>query len=326
MTDQNSFPVLGYDIGGTKVAVCLADSAGNILAHERLKTGAESRYENILPELLAAAERLLKKQNLTRSDLHACGICAPGPLDIKNGRMLRSPNLKWDNVPIRDDLAGHLDVPTFLDNDANAGVLAEWYFGAAKGCKDVIYLTMSTGIGGGVLMNGHLLQGSTGVGAELGHAVLDLNGPLCGCGMNGCVEAYCGGRNVSLRLQDLLRNRPDHPIMRLPSVKGNLENLQYPALREAVRAEIPLAVKLWDELCLRLAQALGIYQMIFNPEIIVLGTVAYHSGDLLMNPVRDYLQQFSWPEMRTPCKLEITNLGVSIGELSGPAVALYGLT
>ncbi len=324
-TDSSAFHVLGYDIGGTKVAVCVADSAGRILADARVPSGAARDYQEVLPEMVRAGKQVIAEAGLTPADLVACGICAPGPLDIAGGRMLKSPNLVWDNVPIRQDLSEQLELPAFLDNDANAGVLAEWFFGAAAGLRDVIYLTMSTGIGGGVITGGRLMQGATGVGAELGHIILDPNGPLCGCGMRGCLEAFCGGRNVARRLQDLLRERPDHAIMGLPEVNGNPENLGYPALRAAVNAKIPMALALWDEICRRLAQGIGICLTVFNPEMVVLGTVAYYSGAAMMEPLQYYLPQFSWPEMRDPCRIEITALGPKIGELAGISVALYGL-
>ncbi len=317
--------VLGYDVGGTKVAVCVADGNGNILAHDRVPSGATRAYDEVLPEMIEVGRRVVAAAGLELNDIRACGICAPGPLDIEGGRMRKSPNLAWDDVPIRDDIGGRLGLPAFMDNDANAGVLAEWFFGCARGCRDVIYLTMSTGIGGGVVTGGRLMQGATGIGAELGHAILALDGPMCGCGMQGCLEGFCGGRNVALRLRGLLRDRPDHAMMKLDEVKGDLDNLGYPALRAGVRAGIPLALSLWDEICLRLAQGIGLYMMVFNPEMIVLGTVAWYSDDLMMVPVRHYLPRFAWKEMRAACRVEITALGDKIGELAGASVALYGL-
>lgn len=318
-------PVLGYDIGGTKIAVCVADAAGKILASGRLASGATSAYEEVMPRMIELGKSLVAEAGLPPEEIAACGICAPGPLDIPNGQMLKSPNLSWDGVPVRDDLAAGLGVPVYLDNDANAGVLAEWFFGCARGLRDVIYLTMSTGVGGGVLTGGRLMQGSTGIGAELGHVVLDPDGPVCGCGQLGCLEAYCGGRNVALRLQDALRHRPDHALYRLPEVDGKLENLNFQAVREGAKAGIPLAVRMWDEICLRLAQGIGIYLVTFNPQIVVLGTAAYYAGDFLLRPVLDCLPRFAWREFREPCAIRITELGPKIGELAGISVALYGL-
>jgi len=320
-----SYNVLGIDIGGTKIAVCIADSEGNVLISDRVKSGADKPYEQVLPQIIELANDLIVRSGLKKADLAGCGICAPGPLDVEHGLILKSPNMSWDKVAIRDDLAKGLQMPVFMDNDANGGVLAEWFFGSGKGKKNLIYLTMSTGVGGGIVVNGKLLQGTTGNGGELGHIVLDANGPLCGCGQMGCVEAYCGGRSVALRLQDMLRHRPDHAMFKLPGVDGKLENLTFQAVREGSKAGIPLAIKMWDEICMRLAQCIGICMVSFDPEMIVLGTAAYYAGDYLLNPVKAYLPRFAWACYNKACEIRVSSLGLKIGELAGASVALNGL-
>ena len=322
---SDKFPLLGVDVGGTKIAVCVADSTGHILAKERIEGGSTQKYEAALPRIVELGKSLAKTAGVSLSDIRACGVSAPGPIDLVAGVVVESPNMPWHDATIRDDLAKAWGIPTYFDNDANAGMLAEWYFGAAKGAQNALYLTMSTGVGGGVITEGRLLHGVNGNAGELGHVILDINGPVCGCGMRGCLEAYCGGLNVAKRLHRLLKDYPDHKIMRLPEVHGDYKALGYPALRAAVRQGIPLALELWDEICLRLAQGLGTYLHAYNSEIIVLGTVAVHSGDLLLDPVRRYLPRFAWREMREPCKITVTALGSSIGELAGPATALYNL-
>ncbi len=317
--------VLGIDIGGTKIAVCIADTNGGIVASDRLASGATAPYDEVIPQVIYLAEQLVDRNGMKMTDIISCGICAPGPLDMKGGRIMKSPNLAWDAVPIRDDLNKGLGIPVYMDNDANAGVLAEWFFGSAKGKQDVIYLTMSTGVGGGIVSGGKLVTGTTGIAGELGHIILDINGPMCGCGQLGCLEAYCGGRAVAMRLQDKLRYRTDNAMYKLPGVDGKLENLNFQAIREGAKAGIPLAVEMWDEICLRLAQGIGICMNAFNPEMVVLGTAAYHAGDFLLNPVKAYLPRFAWKEFRENCEVCISGLGLKIGELAGPSVALNGL-
>ena len=317
--------VLGVDIGGTKIAICIADTNGEIVASDRVPSGATAPYDQVMPQIIDVAKKVAAKAGLQLSDIIGCGICAPGPLDMKGGRIMKSPNLAWDAVPIRDDLVKGLNMPVYMDNDANAGVLAEWFFGSSKGKKDVIYLTMSTGVGGGIVSGGKLLTGATGIAGELGHIILDVNGPMCGCGHCGCLEAYCGGRSVALRLQDRLRFRPDHAMFKLPGVDGKLENLSFQAVREGAKLGIPIAVEMWDEICFRLAQGIGILMNTFNPEQIVLGTAAYYAGDFLLKPVLHYLPRFAWQEASRCCEVCISGLGLKIGELAGPSVALNGL-
>ncbi|MFA6815319.1 MAG: ROK family protein [Lentisphaeria bacterium] len=320
MTD--CFKVLGVDIGGTKIAVCITDSNGNILASDRVPT---SPYATALKNIIEMANQLAIRVGGSIADIKSCGICAPGPLDMIDGRMLKSPNMTWDNVPIVNDLQKALKIPVAMDNDANAAVLAEWFFGSGKGKKDIVYLTMSTGVGGGVISGGHLITGTTKIGAELGHIVLDANGPLCGCGQSGCLEAYCGGRNVADHLKEAVKNDPNNAIFKLACVDGKMDNLNFQALLEGAKAEIPLCVKMWDEFCFRLAQGIGICLITFNPELITLGTTAYYAGDFMMEPVMRYLPMFGWKEMRKCCQIGISTLGLKIGELAGASVALNHL-
>ncbi|NMA21460.1 MAG: ROK family protein, partial [Lentisphaerae bacterium] len=148
------FKVLGVDIGGTKIAVCITDSNGEVLASNRIPMAP---YAEVLPEIVRLAKNLAADCDLDWQEIRSCGICAPGPLDMAGGRIMKSPNMTWDAVPIRDDLKKAFEMPVTMDNDANAGVLAEWFFGCSKGKKDVIYLTMSTGVGGGIVSGGHLI-------------------------------------------------------------------------------------------------------------------------------------------------------------------------
>ena len=322
MDNLDKYYVLGIDIGGTKIAICLANAAGDVLGNERISM---DEYDKVLPKIGELARALVAKAGLSMTDIRSCGICAPGPLDMANGRIMKSPNMLWDNVPICADVSRLLNLPVTMDNDANAGVLAEWFYGTAKGKKDVIYLTMSTGIGGGVVSGGKLVSGTEGLAGELGHIVLDVNGPMCGCGLRGCLEAYCGGRAVALRLQEMLRYRPDHAMFKVPGVDGKLENLSFQAVREGAKMGIPLAVEMWDEICFRLAQGIGICQVAFNPEMIILGTAAYYAGDFLMEPVKRYLARFTWYAISKGCEICVSKLGLKIGELAGAAVALNGL-
>lgn len=322
---SDSSAVLGFDIGGTKIAVSLGSLDGRVLASERIPTGAKADYAEVLPRMVETARAVVQAAGVPADSVLACGICAPGPLDIPHGRMLKSPNMAWDNVPIRDDLADALELPVYFDNDANGGALAEWFFGAGQGCRDFIYLTMSTGVGGGIIANGALLQGTTGLAGELGHIVLDPDGPLCHCGMRGCLEAYCGGRSVSDRLKRTMRESPVQEIMDSPNVQGDFDKLDYLTLREAVHRNVPFAVQFWDDVCMRLAQGMGIHMMSFNPELIVLGTLAVYSGDLLMSRVNHYLPRFVWSSVLQNCRIQPAALGSEVGELSGPCVALYGL-
>jgi len=314
------FNVLGYDIGGTKIAVSLGSSDGKIIASERL-SNKDKTPDEVLPKLVEIGKKLLADAGLKASDLRAVGIDAPAPMDIPRGLILNPPNNKsWDNVPIRDYLSERLGVEAFLENDANAGALAEWMFGAGQGKKNIIYLTMSTGIGGGIITNEHLLHGASFMAGELGHTVIDINGPSCNCGLKGCYEAFCGGRAVAQRIQHELAGQNDHPLVQLAD--GKIENIDFVTLFKAVKDGNGYAISIWDELCLRHAQAIGLFINSFNPEMIVLGTIACACGDLLMTPIRQHLPRFCWKQMLQDCEIKPAKLGKDIGDYAGICSAL----
>ncbi len=312
------FPVLGFDIGGTKIAVCLCMSDGKILASTRVPT---TTPEVTLPAMVEAGRALLKEAGMTPKSLRAIGIGSPAPHDIPTGRILAPTNMKsWVDVPVREHIRKAFGVETYFDNDANGGALAEWIFGAAKGCSDFIYFTLSTGIGGGIVTGGRLLRGTTFLAGEVGHVILDRDGPPCACGLNGCYEAYCGGVAVAKRLKKELKGKKNSRIVK--EAGGKLENVDMVALLKAVRAKDPYALKVWDEMAWRHAQAIGMLCNIFNPQKVVLGTIAVAAGGLFLTPVRKYLPKYVWPQINAAVTLELAGLGRHVGEYSGVSVAL----
>ena len=314
------FPVLGFDIGGTKIAVCLATSDGKILGSARVASHG-CKPDHILPMLVQAGKQLIADAGLKPGELRAIGIGSPSPTDFEKGIILAPHNMPdWDYVPIRDYLGDAFGVEAFFDNDANGAGLAEWFFGAGQKHSDVLYLTMSTGIGCGIIAGGRLVRGKTYLAGEAGHIVLDVNGPICNCGLRGCYEAYCGGLAIATRLQEELKDRPDSVILR--AANGKLEDVNMLALATAIRQKDPYACQVWDEIMERNAQGIGTLINIFNPSAVVLGTIAIHLGDLFMKPLFENLPKYAWNEMYSVCKIVPSALGDMIGEHSGVAIAL----
>ena len=320
---KNDALLIGFDIGGTKLAISLGLSSGEILGQARIEN-VDSYPEVIIPEMISEAKRLVSEAGKEMADVAAFGISSPGPADYPNGIMTHPTNNKhWRDVPIRQLIADGLGVGGYFENDANCAMLAEWFFGAAKGARDAIYLTMSTGIGAGIIAAGHLVTGRDGQAGEVGHMVLVPDGIDCNCGLRGCYEAYCGGRALAQRMQQELADKPDSMIMKL--VDGDLERIDMRVLEAAVRANDPYAVALWDEMCRYNAQAIGSLLNSLNPEKVVLGTFAWAIGDLFMKPVLDYLPRFAWQEMRDVCEIVPSALKRDIGSYAGLAAALNGL-
>ena len=316
--------VLGFDIGGTKIGVGLVSDDGKILGSRRIEN-VDTYPEDILPQLADAAKALAAENQLEVTDLAGFGISAPGPADVANGVLTAPPNNPhWRNVPLLQYLKDQLGIPGCFENDANCGALAEGFFGAGRGINDFIYLTMSTGIGAGIVTGGTLVRGTGLYGGEFGHAVIEIhNGRRCGCGMSGCYEAYCSGRNVAKHVQELVKDRPDHPAMKLAG--GQAEKIDMRIVEQAFRAGDPLMAEVWDEMSLRNAQAMGILINTFNPKRLILGTLAWAIGDIYMDPIRKYLPRFCWQEMLKDCELVPSELRREISSYAGAAAALYFL-
>ncbi len=313
--------VIGFDIGGTKIGIGLGTDSGEILGKARIEN-VNTYPEDILPRLVSETKRLAAENGLEVKDLAAFGISAPFPADAVNGIMTAPANNRyWRNVPILAYLKKELGIDGCFENDANCGALAEWFFGAGRGCTDFLYLTMSTGIGGGIIAANRLVRGSkTLTAGELGHIVVELDGRQCNCGLKGCYEAYSGGRALAQRMQEELKDKPESMIMQL--VNGKVEDIDMVALEKAVRANDPYAVALWDEMSRRNAQAFGMYINIFNPQKLILGTLAWAVGDLYTDPIKKYLPQFCWPEPMAACEIVPSELKRDIGYYAGVAAAL----
>ena len=316
--------LLGFDIGGTKIGIGLGDEKGKLLGQRRIDN-IDTDPDVILPQMLRDARELAAEAGVAVSDIAAFGISAPFPADAKNGILLAPTNNKrWNNVPILDTFRDELGIPGCFENDATCGALAEWYFGAARNCRNFIYLTMSTGIGGGIVANGQLVRGGNSLSAgEMGHICLDPDGRKCNCGQRGCYETFCGGRAVADRMREELAGKPDSRIVQLAG--GDMAKIDMRTLEQAVREGDGYALKLWDEMAFRNAQAIGMFINIFNPEKIVLGTLAWAVGKLYTDPIMEYLPRFSWPQMRRDCEIVCSELRRDIGSYAGIAAAMNHL-
>jgi glucokinase len=331
--NRSTFPVretilpvmlLGIDIGGTKTSVCIGDRDGRIAAARRISTRADDGPARTLARAADLTGQLLQEHGVPLASVDAVGLSVPGPVSVPRGLMLAPPNMPgWIDVPVAAFFRERLKRPLYMNNDANACVLAEFLFGEFKGAPDLVYLTMSTGLGGGIMANGRLVQGATDTAGEVGHHVLDIHGPPCPCGQRGCWELYCGGRNVARRIQERLAR--DTAPSRLRTLAGDRpDQLDFKMFVEAVREDDPLAREMWDEYVERLAQGIGTVIMFLNPRAIVLGTIAIHAGDLILPALARALPRYAWAPGLQSCAIRPSALGKHIGDLSALALAILG--
>ena len=306
--------VVGVDFGGTHLRAALIDREGNILKRIKRKTmahlGAEVVFDRIADAVRDAADGL-KEGDL----LVGVGVIAPGPLDPFKGIVFYAPNLKWKNVPLVDELQDRLGCPVFAGNDANLAALAEHRYGAGKGLTDIIYMTISTGIGGGIIINNKMLLGSNGQGAEVGHMPIMPEGPLCGCGQRGCVESVASGPNIAR----IAKERLQHGV---PSLLQEHEG-------DITAKEVVQAAEQGDRLALELLNQAGSYiglalaslVHIFNPQRFIFGGGVSNAGDLLFNPIRHALKWRTMPSYHGTFDIVPAELGDNVGLLGAAALA-----
>lgn len=314
--------LLGIDIGGTKTAVSLGDEAGRLFQAKRIPTLRD--VESYRAALLDLCREVAADGGVNLDAIQAVGISAPGPLSVARGLLLAPPNNPgFVEMPIVAMLRDGLGRPVHFNNDANAAALAEWYFGEYRGTPNLIYLTFSTGMGGGVIVNGRLLQGNADAAGEFGHMIVDVNGPPAEFGMRGTWESYVGGRAVAERVR--ARIRAEGVATRIvDKAGGDVDAVDMRAITDAVREGDPLACAVWDEVIERLAQGIGIVLMAFNPDVLLLGTMAVRERDLVMPELESRLPRYCWANVRAGCRIAPSTLGSRIGELAGLAVAVCG--
>ncbi|HOW98505.1 MAG TPA: ROK family protein [Kiritimatiellia bacterium] len=317
--------LLGIDLGGTKTSVCIGDENGTIRAARRIPTLASEGPESGLRRTAGLARALLDETGLDPARVDAVGISAPGPVSVREGLMLRPPNMPgWVDVPLVRWAQDSFGRPVFMNNDANACALAEYRYGSCRGTPNLVYLTMSTGLGAGIVLDGNLVQGATDLAGEVGHHVLDIRGPPCPCGQRGCLEIYCGGKNVADRLRArIVKDNARSAI--LGEAGGDPAAIDFRAFLAAVKKDDALALEFWEEYLERLAQGVGTVIMFFNPQVILMGTIAIHAGEFLLAPLRERVRRYAWAPSVAACRILPSALEGRIGDLSALAVAADGL-
>jgi len=311
---------LGFDIGATKLAVAVGDDAGGIAARRRRPIHATGDPRADVDAMLRDAHELLAEAGAAPSALRGIGVAAPGPIDFARGTVESPPNLPgWRSVPICQWLGAALDAPVHLENDANAAALAEWRFGAGRGARHLVYLTMSTGVGGGLVIDGRLYRG-TGNAGEVGHMTVEWGdaAELCGCGRRGCLEAYTGGRRWTERLA-----RMTPADSRVAALAGAPAHARPEHVVEAAREGDAFACGELERWNRYLARGLSILSYALAPEVFVLGTIPTAAGEALsLGPLRRMLAEEMWAALGAPSEIRGAALGADLPYYAALCAAL----
>jgi len=314
--------LIGIDIGGTKTAFVLADTRGEIRARSRKPTSLSGNPRDDVDQMVAAALALLAEAGAGLGDLACAGASVPGPIEPATGRLLQPPNMPgWDSVPVRDWLGEAFGCPVAIENDANAAALAEHRFGAGRGCDDMVYLTMSTGVGGGIVAGGRIQRGAGSGAGEIGHAPVEWPGEPCSCGLNGCLEAYVGGASLQRRLARI--TPADSEVARLA---GSPEAARPEHLVEAARAGCEFALAEMERFNDYLSRGLAQVAFTLDPAVIVLGTICVAAGEALcFAPLREKVRARLWPSFAERVAIEPAQLGPELPYRAAVCAALAGL-
>lgn len=306
--------ILGVDLGGTKILTAVINAQGEMLSRDHSVTPAAQGGEAVIQSILESVDRALKRAGMATPELYAIGVGAPGISNPETGILFTSPNLPgWRDVPLRDIIETKLGKKTFLINDANAAAVGEFYFGAGRGAHRFIYITISTGIGGGIVIDGKIYTGASGAAGEVGHMTIDDNGPLCNCGNKGCWETLASGTALARVARQRIEEGARTSILNYAD--GDMEKVSAQVIHTAAQQGDDLAKDLIARTGYYIGVGLANLINIFNPELIVIGGGLSNIGDMLLGPAFKVAEERAYRETFQAVRFATAELGRNSGVL-----------
>ncbi len=279
---------LGVDIGGTNIKAGVVDETAALVSSASVKTHSANGYEGVLEAVIEAINKAVELSGVELDKIKTIGVGCPGTMDAKNGTVLYSNNLHWDNVPLAKDISERLGKKVILENDANAAAYGEYIAGAAKGAKNAVIMTLGTGVGSGIIIDGEIYSGSNCAGGEIGHTVIEVDGYECTCGRKGCFEAYASATGLIHMTAEMIEQNPEGKLRELVEKDGkisartafNAAKLGDPGGKEVVARYIKY-------LACGIANVINIFQ----PDILCIGGGVCNEGDNLLIPLRQQVKE-----------------------------------
>ena len=299
---------VGIDLGGTNIAVGLVDEAGKILHKDSVPTLLERGPEPVIKDMANLSLKVVKDAGYTVDDVKAIGVGVPGLADPKTGVVIFCTNLRWHMVPLREIMQKIINKPIFIDNDATVAGLAESVAGVSAGIANSVFLTLGTGVGGGIVINHKIYSGAHGVGSELGHMTVQCEGRKCTCG---CWEQYSSATALIRQGREAVEGHPESLILK--KVNGDASKIEARTIIDAAREGDPIACQVYDKYIYYLA--IGIVAIInaFDPEVIVLGGGVSKAGDFLLEPLRKKVAEYVFYKDLPYAEIKIATLGNDAG-------------
>jgi len=307
--------VIGIDLGGTKISGAIANFQGEIVVKNTLHTKAEEGEEAVLLRIIAVIEKVIEESKVDTKKIVSIGIGSPGPLNSKMGTIITSPNLPFNNFNIVRPLADKYRIPVYLDNDANVAAIGEYVFGAGKGTTNMIFVTVSTGIGGGAILNGKIYRGNTCNALEIGHMTLEKDGPRCNCGNYGCAEVLASGTAIANAAKELLAKGEATSLTNYEKVTA------CEVFKEAEQQDF-VAAKIRNMALNYLGICVANVITSFDPEIVVIGGGVSNGGKVVFDKIQEVVQKRCFKAMWENTKIVPAALGTDAGVIGAVALAI----
>ncbi len=306
----------GIDIGGTYIKGAIINEAGSIIAKDKIATESALGEDRIIDNLVTLSTALLKSANMSLSDITALGMGVPGMIDTEDGAVVKSGNLGLRNFKIRKRVEERLSLPVRVSNDANLAALGEMRYGFGGKYKNVVFITLGTGVGSGIIIDGKLYEGNRGAGAELGHVVVKMGGEPCTCGRRGCIEAYASATALIRETKKAMQSHPDSKLWEL----GSLDAVDGKSAFDYAPSDI-YAREVVESYIEVLSSAITNIANLLRPEAIIIGGGVSAQGDGLINPIKEYLAKevFAGGENSPSVEILVAKLGNDAGCLGAAA-------
>ena len=313
--------VIGVDMGGTKILSAVIDAEGNILGTAKVPTKADAGTSVVIDRIADSIQKAIGTSGVNETSIEAVGIGAPGPLDPETGVVIFAPNLGWRDVPLKAELEARVGIPTFVDNDVNIGTLGEHAFGAGKGVQNIVGIFVGTGIGGGIILQGELFHGASKTAGEIGHIIVKADGPRCGCGRRGCLEALASRTAMTKQFQKAIKKKGKKSVIS-KLTNGDLKAIRSGVLAKAIRANDKLTLKIFKKATKYLGIGIGSIVNFLNPEMIILGGgVVEALDDTFLDNIRAAAAKYALPNTLDGVQIVRAKLGDNSGILGAAALA-----
>jgi len=314
--------IIGVDLGGTNiVAGAMPEDGSREIAVRSEPTHAQRGAEGVVDRIVALIAQtmsdVIAKERAQATDFLGIGVGAPGPLDRDRGIVVIAPNLGWVNFPLRDAISDRIRLPVTLDNDANCATVGEWWRGAARGARNAVGITIGTGIGGGVILDGELYHGSSDVAGEIGHTTIDSTGRYCKCGNYGCLEAYASGTAIAARAREALERDEASALRKM--VDGDLAKLTAATVYQAAHDGDALAREIVHDTARFLGTGIANILNILNPDVVVITGGVTKAGERLFEPLRAEVKRRAFRPAVAACRIVPGELDGSAGMVGAVA-------